>query len=170
MTYATSTSMNVPRKYNTVKTDTPDYLLAILSLYSSKSDGSCLMCLPSVVLPPRLALISLPSIFPQIIRCRRLQSAFSAISTTSAVGWRRSVGRRWLARRGAGWGHRRRGRQGGLHAGAAAPSLASNAPRWHQRQFFLRPSLGLRPHLEDATGYGAPGSIFFFPTPILPSG
>ena len=32
MTYATSTPMNAPRKYNTIKTDAPDYLLAILSL------------------------------------------------------------------------------------------------------------------------------------------
>jgi len=43
--------MNVPRKYNTVKTDTPDYLLAILSHYSSKSDGLYLVCLPSIALP-----------------------------------------------------------------------------------------------------------------------
>jgi len=51
MTYATSTSMNTLRKYNTIKTDAPDYLLAILSHYSSKLDGSCLVCLPSVALP-----------------------------------------------------------------------------------------------------------------------
>ena len=48
MTYATSTPMNVPRKYNTIKMDAPDYLLAILSHYSSKFDGSCLVCLHSI--------------------------------------------------------------------------------------------------------------------------
>jgi len=42
--------MNAPRKYNTTKMDAPDYLLAILSHYSSKSDGSCLVCLPSIAL------------------------------------------------------------------------------------------------------------------------
>ena len=46
MIYATSTPINAPKKYNTIKTDAPNYLLAILSHYSSKSDGSCLMCLP----------------------------------------------------------------------------------------------------------------------------
>ena len=46
MIYATSKPINAPRKYNTIKTDAPDYLLAVLSHYSSKSDGSCLMCLP----------------------------------------------------------------------------------------------------------------------------
>ena len=51
MTYATSTPMNAPRKYNTIKTDAPDYLLVILSHYSSKSDGSCLVCLLSIALP-----------------------------------------------------------------------------------------------------------------------
>ena len=51
MTYATSTPMNVPKKYNTIKTDAPNYLLVILSHYSSKSDGSCLVCLPSIALP-----------------------------------------------------------------------------------------------------------------------
>ena len=51
MTYATSTPMNAPRKYNTIKTDAPDYLLAILSHYSSRSDSSCLVCLPSLALP-----------------------------------------------------------------------------------------------------------------------
>ena len=51
MTYATSTPMNAPKKYNTIKTDAPDYLLAILSHYSSKSDSSCLVCLPSIALP-----------------------------------------------------------------------------------------------------------------------
>ena len=51
MTYATSTLMNASRKYNTIKTDAPDYLLVILSHYSSKSDGSCSVCLPSVALP-----------------------------------------------------------------------------------------------------------------------
>ena len=50
MTYATSTPMNAPRKYNTIKTDAPDYLLAILSYYSSKFDGSCLVCLPSIAI------------------------------------------------------------------------------------------------------------------------
>jgi len=39
MTYATSISINAPRKYNTIKTNAPDYLLVILSRYSSKSDG-----------------------------------------------------------------------------------------------------------------------------------
>ena len=48
MTYATSTPMNAPRKYNTIKTDAPDYLLAILSHYSSKFDGECLVYLPSI--------------------------------------------------------------------------------------------------------------------------
>ena len=51
MNYATSTPINTPRKSNTIKTDVPDYLLDILSYYSSKSDGSCLVCLPSVPLP-----------------------------------------------------------------------------------------------------------------------
>ena len=51
MTYATSTPMNAPRKYNTIKTNAPDYLLVVLSHYSSKSDGSCLVCLPSIPLP-----------------------------------------------------------------------------------------------------------------------
>jgi len=51
MTYATSTPINAPRKYNTIKTDAPDYLLVILSYYSSKSDGPCLVCLPSITLP-----------------------------------------------------------------------------------------------------------------------
>ena len=46
MIYTTSIFMNAPRRYNTIKMDIPDYLLAILSHYSSKSDGSCLMCLP----------------------------------------------------------------------------------------------------------------------------
>ena len=49
MTYITSTPMNTPRKYNTIKIDAPDYLLVILSHYSSKYDGSCLVCLPSIV-------------------------------------------------------------------------------------------------------------------------
>ena len=51
MTYTISIPINAPRKYNTIKTDAPDYLLAILSHYSSKSDGSCLVCLPSIALP-----------------------------------------------------------------------------------------------------------------------
>ena len=51
MTYATSTPMNAPRKYNTIKTDAPDYLLAILSPYSTKSNGSCSVWLPSIALP-----------------------------------------------------------------------------------------------------------------------
>ena len=43
--------MNAPRKYDTIKTDAPGYLLVILSHYSFKSDGSCLVCLPSLALP-----------------------------------------------------------------------------------------------------------------------
>ena len=52
MTYTTSTPMNTPRKYNTIKTDALDYLLAILSHYSCKSDGSCLVCLLQFIRPP----------------------------------------------------------------------------------------------------------------------
>jgi hypothetical protein len=47
MTYATSTPTNAPRKRNTIKTDAPDHLLGILSPYSTKSDGQCLVCLLS---------------------------------------------------------------------------------------------------------------------------
>jgi hypothetical protein len=50
MTYATSTPTNAPKKYNTIETDAPDHLFVILSHYSSKSDGSCLVCLPSIAL------------------------------------------------------------------------------------------------------------------------
>ena len=43
--------MNTPRKYNTIKINVPDYLLVILYHYSSRSDSSCLVCLPSLALP-----------------------------------------------------------------------------------------------------------------------
>ena len=73
MTYATSTSMNAPRKYNTIKTNALNYLLVILSRYSSKSDGLGLVCLPSRGPPmrtrtrdssPILWLLPPPHLFP----------------------------------------------------------------------------------------------------------
>jgi hypothetical protein len=50
MIYATSTPTNAPRKYNTIETDAPDHLSGILSPYSTKSNGSWSVCLPSITL------------------------------------------------------------------------------------------------------------------------
>ena len=95
MTYVTSTPMNAPRKYNTIKTDAQDYLLVILSHYSSKSDGSCLMCLPSIAIPwtptrmrlqVRLALISVAPVHDHLNPRPMAREAATARETAHCRG------------------------------------------------------------------------------------
>ena len=84
MTYATSIHMNAPRKYNIIKTDVPDYLLAILSHYSSKSDGSCLVCLPSIALPRTFHAVTHPPPPPK--PRARVQEATTTVRFLLQVG------------------------------------------------------------------------------------
>ena len=50
MTYTTSTPRNAPKKYNIIETDALDQLSAILSPYSTTSNGQRSVC---VLLPRR---------------------------------------------------------------------------------------------------------------------
>jgi hypothetical protein len=66
--YAISTLIDAPTKYNTIKTNVLDHLSIILSPCSTKFDGCCSVCLPSVPSAPPSAISPARSRPPSTVR------------------------------------------------------------------------------------------------------